>query len=77
MASYTTDQKVFVAKTVNFSGGSCVAVERKYGREFFVGVAPSRDNIYKFVKEFEETESLCDKGGRHVNIEHLFVRKKL
>jgi hypothetical protein len=34
MASYTTDQKVFVTKTFCSPGGSCVAVDREYFREF-------------------------------------------
>jgi hypothetical protein len=34
MASYMTDQEVFVCKTLNFSRGCCVAVKRQYLREF-------------------------------------------
>jgi hypothetical protein len=53
MVTYTTDQKVFI-KYFHSSGCSCVTV----------GVAPSRDTNYGIVKEFEETESLCNKGGK-------------
>jgi hypothetical protein len=60
MASHTTDQKVFVIKTVYFSGGSCVAVER-HSREFSVRVAPLRDAIYWIIKQREEGGSVCDK----------------
>jgi hypothetical protein len=41
MASYTTNRKLFVIKAFYFSGGSCVAVERQYRREFSVRVVPS------------------------------------
>jgi hypothetical protein len=46
MASYTTDQKVYVIKTFYSPSGSCVAVETKYRRVFTVRVAPSKDIIY-------------------------------
>jgi hypothetical protein len=58
IAAYTTDQKVFVVKTVYSSGRSCVAVKRKYSRDFSVRVAPPRDTIYRTVKRFEEKVSV-------------------
>jgi hypothetical protein len=41
MPPYTTDHKVFVTETIQPTDGSCVAVERQYGLEFPVRVAPS------------------------------------
>jgi hypothetical protein len=38
MASYTTDQKVFI-KTIYFSGGPCVVLKRQYIWHFSVRVA--------------------------------------
>jgi predicted DNA-binding transcriptional regulator AlpA len=59
-----TDQKVFVIKTFYSSGGFCVAVKRQYRREFSVRVAPSRDTIYRIIKQFEEAGSVCDKCAK-------------
>jgi Fe2+ or Zn2+ uptake regulation protein len=77
MASHTTDQELFVIKTFYSSGGSCVAVERQYHREFSVRVVPSRDTIYRTIKQFEETGSVCDKRARDEEAAHLLVRKNL
>jgi hypothetical protein len=55
MASYATDRKVFVIKTFYTSRGSCVAVVRQYRRDFFVGVPPSIDSVYRIIKRFEGT----------------------
>jgi hypothetical protein len=41
MVSHTTDQKVSPKPFT--SSGSCVTVERQYGRGFSVNVAPTRD----------------------------------
>jgi hypothetical protein len=60
---------VFVVKTFNSSGNSCVVVEKRCRREFFVGVPPPRDNTYWNVKESEETGNVCDvrKKGRKLS----------
>jgi hypothetical protein len=49
MASYKTDQKVFVTKTFILL---VVPVQKQYLREFSVRVAPSRDTIYWLMKQF-------------------------
>jgi hypothetical protein len=40
------------------SGGSCVAVDRQYLREFSVRFAPLRDSICRIIKQFRETGSV-------------------
>jgi hypothetical protein len=57
---YGGSRSVFI-KTFYSSGGSCIAVERKYCREFVVHVAPSGNTIYRIVKQFGETASVSDK----------------
>jgi hypothetical protein len=64
MASYTTNQKAFVARTFYSSGGSCVAVERQYIREIPVCVAKSRGTIYRIFTQFEEIGSVYVKRGK-------------
>lgn len=77
LASYMTDQKVFVIKIFYTSGGSCDSVVRQYRRELSVRV-DHRDTIYLIIKQSEETGSVCViYVRRDVSIGHLFVRKKL
>jgi hypothetical protein len=64
MASCTTDEKVFITRTVYSSGSSGTAVGTEYRREFVVRAAPSRDIIYYSIKQSEETESVCDKCAK-------------
>jgi len=53
-----TALKVFVINTFFPSDVPCVAVERKYCRQFSVCVAPPRDTIYRLVIQFDETGSV-------------------
>jgi hypothetical protein len=59
--TYVTALKVFVINTFFPSDVPCVAVERKYCRQFSVCVAPPRDTIYRLVIQFDEAGSVCDK----------------
>jgi hypothetical protein len=80
MMSYTTYQKVFIIKLFKSSGGSSTAVERECRPQFSVRVAPSRNTIYRILKQFEDTDGVRDKRARprkNVNAAHLFARKKL
>lgn len=53
MASYTTDQKVFVTKPLSHSSGDpYIATDVQYRREFSLRVAPLRDTIHLTVKQF-------------------------
>jgi hypothetical protein len=52
VASRTTDHKVFFIRTIQPSGGSCVAVEKHSPIEFSVCVPPSRITMYRIVKQF-------------------------
>jgi hypothetical protein len=72
MATYMTDQEVFI-KISYYSSGSCVTVERKYRQEFSFVVVPSRDTVYWIIKQFEGTGTVC---LREVNVARLFERKK-
>jgi hypothetical protein len=58
IASYTTDQKVFVIKTFTFLV-VLVLLGRQYRPEICVRVAPSRDIICWIIKQSEETGSVC------------------
>jgi hypothetical protein len=51
IVSYTTDQKVFIAKTFYCSGGP----------SFTFRDALSRDTVYWILRQFEETGNVCDK----------------
>jgi hypothetical protein len=53
---------VFVIKIFYFFGGSFVAVEREYRREFSLLAAPSGDIAYWTAGEFEEA------GEREINV---------
>jgi hypothetical protein len=61
MASYTTDQPVFVIKTIYSPGGSRAAVVRHYRQEFSVHVVQSSDTIYQIGEQFKKTVSVYDK----------------
>ena len=65
MASYTVEQKLFIVKTFYSSGNSCVFVQRKFREEFNVRDAPSRDSIYRFIRQFEATGSVSDVRKGH------------
>jgi hypothetical protein len=54
------DQNVFASNTSYAFGCSCIAAERRHRRVFSVCVAPSRDTVYRTVKQFEETGSARD-----------------
>jgi hypothetical protein len=54
IASYTTDQKVFLIKTFYLLGFLCCCGDGILSR-VFISVAPLRDTIYRTVKQFEET----------------------
>jgi hypothetical protein len=43
MPSYTSDEKVFVIKTVFLSACSYTDVDGKHGRDFYVPAVPSKD----------------------------------
>lgn len=60
MASYMTDQRVFVIKIFHSSNISCVPVQRQYHRQLSVRVAPSTGTVYRIIKQLEETGSACD-----------------
>jgi hypothetical protein len=76
MASYTTDQKVFVIKLFR-SYGVLVVVWRDHLREFSVGVASLRDTIYWILEQFQETKMCVIDVRRDLNVAHLIVRKML
>jgi hypothetical protein len=64
IASYTTDQKVFVVKTCYSSGGSYVSVARQHRREFSARDEPWRETNYRTVKQFEERGSVSYKRAK-------------
>jgi hypothetical protein len=54
-------KKVFIIKIFKSSGGSSAAVEGQCRPQFSVRVAPSRNTIYRILKQFEDTDSVRDK----------------
>jgi hypothetical protein len=60
MASYAMNKKMFVIKTFFTSA----AVWRQYHQVLSVSVAPLSDTIYLIVKQYEETENMCDKHAK-------------
>jgi hypothetical protein len=51
MTSYTKDQKVFVFKTIHFSRGAFVAMERQHLRVFSVVLTLMRDEYGALMKK--------------------------
>jgi hypothetical protein len=69
------DQNVFVIKTFYSSGGSCVSMERKYGKEFSVCGARWRGTITGLLS-LNDQEMCVINVGRYVNLPHMFVPHK-
>jgi hypothetical protein len=68
MVSYTASHTVSI-RTFSSSDGSCAAMEGSYCQDFSAYVVPSRDKIYKTIKQFKRGGIVCDKrpeGRRHI-----------
>jgi hypothetical protein len=55
---------MFIMKSFYLSGGSYVAMERQYCREFFLLCFTIESHCLPDVKRSEETGSVCDKCAR-------------
>jgi hypothetical protein len=72
------DQKLYFVRTFYFcfNCDGCVAVQRKYGKQFFVQVTIG--TIYQLVRQFKGTESVCVINmQRDIYLAYLFLWKKL